>query len=115
MCAESQPARNERAFVHLAYMDESGTDGHSPTVMVGALIIPAGQFGRMSMMHSMAIEQILPLEKIDEFNEFHASELYNGVGVFEGIEKEKRFTAIQVLLSAVRFENLSFVYAAADR
>jgi len=64
--------------VHLAYLDESGTDGHSPIVMFGALIVPVGRFGYLSALHSTAIQQILPLERIDEFKEFHASELYKG-------------------------------------
>jgi len=103
------------AFVHLAYIDESGTDGHSPIVMCGALIVPTGTFGRLEIMHSNAIGQILPNDRFDEFTEFHASELYHGKGVFEDVGEDKRYTAIQVLLSAVRLDRLPFIYAAVDR
>lgn len=103
------------AFVNLAYLDESGTDGHSPIVMFGALVFPVGAFGRMELMHSTAIQQILPVDKIDEFKEFHAHDLYIGAGPFEGIDEVKRFTAIQVLLTAVKMEGLPYIYAAADR
>jgi hypothetical protein len=67
------------------------------------------------MLHSTAIQQILPIERIDNFKEFHASELYLGTGLFDGIDEPKRFTAIQVLLTAVKVQNLHYIYAAADR
>jgi len=101
--------------VHLAYFDECGTDGHSPVAMFGALIFPVGSFGPVAALHSAAIQQILPIEKIDEFKEFHASELYKGEGPFAGIDETKRFTAIHVLLTAVQHSKLPYVYAAADR
>jgi hypothetical protein len=105
----------ERAFVHLAYLDETGTSGHSSVAMFGALIVPAGKFGYISSLHETAIQQILPTERATEFKEFHACHLYKGTEVFAGIEETKRFTAIQVLLQAVGSENLPFVYAAVDR
>jgi hypothetical protein len=101
--------------VHLAYLDETGTDGHSPVAMFGALIVPVGRFGHLSGLHSTAIQQILPIDRIDEFREFHACELYKGTNAFEGIEQKKRFTAIQVLLAAVKMEKLPYIYAAVDR
>jgi len=101
--------------VHLAYLDESGTDGHSPVVMFGALIVPTGRFGGLEALHSTAIQQILPLEKIEEFKEFHAHDLYRGEGPFLGIDETKRFTAIEVLLTAVKIDKLPYVYAAVDR
>ena len=114
MCHNST-LRKREVFVHLAYLDETGTDGHSPIVMFGALIVPVGRFGHLSAMHATAIQQILPTDRIDEFKEFHAYELYKGTGAFEGIDQRKRFTAIQVLLGAVKMEKLPFVYAAIDR
>lgn len=101
--------------MHLAYLDETGTDGHSPVAMYGALVVPVGKFGHLSALHSAAIQQIIPLDRMEEFSEFHACELYRGTGVFEGIDDTKRFTAIKVLLGAMRMENLRFIYAAADR
>ena len=57
----------------------------------------------------------MPLERMDDFREFHASELYLGAGAFEGIEEKKRFDAIRVLLHSVKHENLHYIYSAADR
>jgi hypothetical protein len=101
--------------VNLAYLDEAGTDGHSPVVMFGALVFPVGMFGRVEMLYSTAIQQVLPLEKIDQFKEFHAYDLYAGTGPFEGIDEANRFTAIQVLLTAVKIEKLPYIYSAVDR
>ena len=101
--------------MHLAYLDETGTDGHSPIVMFGALVVPVGRFGQLSALHSAAIQQILPVDKIEEFKEFHAYELYEGKGAFAGVEQAKRFNAINVLLTAVRVDGLPFIYAAADK
>jgi len=101
--------------VHLAYLDESGTDGRSPIVMFGALIVPVGRFGHLSGLYSAAIEQIIPADKVGEFKEFHACELYKGKSAFELVDEIKRFNAIRVLLSAVKMDHLTFIYAAADR
>jgi hypothetical protein len=103
------PAEIWKAFVHLAYLDESGTDEHSPVVMFGALVVPVGRFGYLAALHSAAIQQILPIERIEEFKEFHAFDLYNGKGPFEGINEAKRFTAIQVLLTAVQVDKLPYI------
>ena len=50
--------------MHLAYLDETGTDGYSPIVMYGALIVPVGKFGYLSGLHSAAIQQIIPIDRI---------------------------------------------------
>jgi hypothetical protein len=101
--------------MHLAYFDETGTDGHSSVAMFGALIVPTGTFGAASVMHHNTIRQILPADNLDVFQEFHASALYHGKKPFEGIDEPKRFLAILTLLAAVRSENMPFIYAAVDR
>jgi Protein of unknown function (DUF3800) len=102
--------------VHLAYLDDAGTDKHSPIVMCGAVIIFPDMFGHVENLHSAAIQQIIPVDQIeDKFQEFHAAELYNGEGPFEGIDESKRFDAIRVLLMAVQMEKLPYIYAAVDR
>lgn len=112
---KSQSA-NERVFVHLAYLDDAGTDKHSPIAMFGAVMVLADKFGSMELLHSTAIQQLFPVEEIeDKFKEFHASELYEGAGPFEGIEEEKRHNAIRVLLGGMQMEGLSYIYAAIDR
>lgn len=101
--------------MHLAYFDETGTDGHSPVAMFGALIVPTGKFGRLSALHDTAIQQVIPYDRRNQFDEFHASELYKGGGIFKEIDEERRFTAIRVLLGTLRMEDLTFVYSAIDR
>jgi len=51
--------------VHLAFLDETGTDGHSPIVMFGAVVITPGAFGWVERLHSTAIQQVFPLEEIE--------------------------------------------------
>jgi hypothetical protein len=101
--------------VHLAYLDDAGTDEHSPIAMFGAVIIYPDKFGYVENLHSAAIQQIVPLDRAADFKEFHAAELYYGEGVFKDIEKSKRFLAIQVLLESMRSEKLPYIYAAVDR
>ncbi len=102
--------------MHLAFLDETGTDGHSPIVMFGAVVIAPGAFGWVERLHSTAIQQVFPLEEIEtKFKEFHASELYLGLGAFEGIEQKKRFDAMRLLLMAMEHQKLPYIYAAVDR
>lgn len=119
MCSNVSVSGSHRilkdGIVHLAYFDEAGTDGHCPFVIVGAVVFPSGSFGWVERYHNIAIEQIVPANKIDKFQEFHASELYLGKGAFEGIEEEKRFNAIRVLLTAMKLQQLPYIYAAVDR
>jgi len=66
-------------------------------------------------MHSIAIEQLFPIDEIEErFREFHAYELFKGEGAFKGIPQDKRFNAIRVLLMAVHDHKLPFIYGAVD-
>jgi Protein of unknown function (DUF3800) len=99
--------------VHLAYLDDSQQQG--ALAMFGAVVIPHGAFGWAERMHSVAVEQLFPADEIEEkFQEFHAYELFKGEGAFKGIDKEKRFSAITVLLMALRHYHLPFIYAAVD-
>jgi len=103
-------------FVHLAYMDDSGSHKGSNIVMFGAVIVYPDTFGQVEIFHSNAVQQIFAVNEIEEkFKEFHASELFHGEGAFADIEKERRFSAIRVLLSAIKMENLPYIYAAVDR
>ena len=82
--------------MHLAYLDESTTSCR--IAIFGAVIVPQGKWGWTERLHGIAIEQLFPVSEIEEkFNEFHASELFNGVGAFKEIDESKRFSAIQVL------------------
>jgi hypothetical protein len=97
--------------VHLAYLDDSEQAG--AIAIYGALVIPHGEFGWAERMHSIAIQQLFPVEEIEErFQEFHAYELFRGDGAFKGMPQEKRFDAIRILLMLVRDHKLPFIYGA---
>jgi hypothetical protein len=59
-------------------------------------------------------EVLLSAEKLKEFSEFHACEIYGGYGIFEGIEQRKRFAAIQTLLSILDHSKLPVIYGVVD-
>lgn len=99
--------------MHLAYLDDSQLQGS--IAIFGAIVIPHGVFGWAERLHSIAVQQLFPVDEIEEkFQEFHAHELFKGEGAFKGIDKAKRFDAIRILLMAVRDQRLPFIYAAVD-
>lgn len=98
--------------MHLAYIDDSQFE--TSLAMFGAVVMPHGSFGFAERMHSVAIEQILDIDKVRDFEEFHARDLYLGEGAFKGIQEEKRYDAITVLLQAMGSYQLPFVFAALD-
>ncbi len=103
-------------FVYLAYIDDAGTDEHSPVVMCGAVIVFPEAFGHLENLHGTAITQMIAINEIeDKFKEFKASELYNGTGPFAGIDEKQRFQAIRVLLTALNMKKFPYIYAAIDR
>jgi Protein of unknown function (DUF3800) len=100
--------------VHIAYLDDSKQP--NALAMFGAVVIPHGTgFGYAEQIHSVAIQQLFRPEDVeDKFKEFHAWDLFHGEGAFKGFEKEKRYNAIRVLLSAMVHSKLPFIYAAVD-
>src|SRR5437016_4663759 len=88
-----------KAFMHLAYIDDSGSDRDNPIVVVGAAIIEDMWFQNIEAMHATTIELLnLPPEKLETFNEFHAVDLYHGHRAFFEIPDKLRFGAITKLL-----------------
>jgi Protein of unknown function (DUF3800) len=100
-------------YMHLAYLDDSGTDGQSGITLCGAVIVDPQYFMGLENLHGAAV-QLLPKEAVDNFQEFKASELFSGQGPFKPVEKEKRFEAIRVLLTALKVEELPYIYFAVD-
>ena len=99
--------------MHLAYLDESFKQGK--IAIVGAVVVPSGNWGWAERLHGIAIEQLFQIEEFEEkFKEFHAWELFNGEGSFKGISEHKRFSAIEVLLMSLRHHQLPFIYGAVD-
>jgi Protein of unknown function (DUF3800) len=101
--------------MHLAYLDDSDTKGKNLKLQVVAgVLIEDKNFKTIEISMRKIRADLIPPEKIGEFKEFHACELYGGHGVFETIAQEKRFEAISRLLNLLRFEDLSVVYGAVD-
>jgi hypothetical protein len=60
------------------------------------------------------IEQTIPKDRLEQFEEFHACELYGGYGLFENIDQEARHRAIKRLLKIVYDYKLPVIYGAVD-
>ena len=102
--------------MHLAYLDDSGTrDKKSPFQVVTAVIVEDKRFAEMEFIHGAAVEAIVPKEKLDVFEEFHAWELYGGYGVFEGVPQPLRFNVIKALLEVLTLSKIPIVYGAVDK
>jgi hypothetical protein len=105
----------EQTFVYLAYLDDSDTkDKAAKWQVMVADMIPDYLFGVSELMLSFVIQNVIPEEKMDDFEEFHASELFGGYGVFQGIDQQKRHLAIESLLDVIITANMHIAYGAVD-
>jgi hypothetical protein len=77
---------------------------------LAAVLISDTEFFDIERDMGATVEQLLPEDRIETFEEFHAFELYGGYGIFEGIDQDARFDAIKRLLSMVHQHRLSVVY-----
>lgn len=108
-------AATGRTFVYLAYLDDSDTkDKAAKWQVMAAVMIPDYVFSVSELMLSFVIQDLIPEEEIDDFEEFHASELFGGYGVFEGIDHQKRFAAIESLLTVINTAQMHIAYGAVD-
>jgi hypothetical protein len=107
-------ACSQRSFVYLAYLDDSDTRSKNGEwqVLCGVVVRDV-DFTTCELLSSIVIETLMPKEKIAEFEEFHACELYGGYGIFEGIAQDKRFAAINRMLSMLDMP-LHVVYGAVN-
>jgi hypothetical protein len=104
-----------KVFVHLAYIDDSDSRQKACEWQVmSAVLIEDKSFKLAEMGISGIAEDLLPEERKERFEEFHASELYGGYGVFEGIDQGARFEAIRRLLGLFRIFDLSVIYGAVN-
>jgi len=111
---------NEVTFVHLAYLDDTGTrDKKAEFQVMAALIVKDTKFRHLEIrsgaIAGMEVQTIIPPEKWDQFEEFHAWELYGGFGTFEGVDQEKRFKVIDLLLKGIKQVDASIVYGAVNK
>src|ERR1017187_7553103 len=85
-------------FVHLAYIDDSDSKQKACDWQVmSAVLIEDRSFKLLEMGLSGIAESLIPEDKRERFEEFHACELFGGYGIFEGIEQSQRFDAIERL------------------
>lgn len=101
--------------MYLAYMDDSDTkDKAAKWQVMAAVMIPDYLFNVSELMLSLVIQNLIPEEKMDDFEEFHASELFGGYGVFQGIDQQKRHQAIEMLLDVILTAQMHIAYGAVD-
>lgn len=99
--------------MYLTYIDDSDTRAKQQQWQVlGAVLIPDQRFLELEVIHSHVVRELLGEEKYDNFAEFHACELYGGYGIFEGIDQDKRFSAIETMLGALPARMAKVAYGA---
>jgi hypothetical protein len=112
-------SRARRTFAHLTYLDNSGTHKTNPVLVAGAVVIPDESFLSIESEVGSVVEQIVPPDLLDEFEEFHAYQLYlakeNDGGVFVHINETTRYRAIRRLLSILDKFKLPFIYSAVHK
>ena len=97
--------------MYLAYLDDSE---QREWQVIGAVLIPAELFFTAEMISAMTIEDSMPPDRLKGFQEFHATELYSGEGIFEGIDQNVRFAAISSLLLAIHSCGAKVAYGSLD-
>jgi hypothetical protein len=101
--------------VYLTYIDDSDTKDKSEKWQVmAAVMIPDSAFTISEFMASFVIDRLIPSEKLDKFEEFHASELFGGYGVFEDIDQNIRLSAIESLLQMINTFSIPIAYGAVN-
>lgn len=104
-----------RNFVHLAYLDDSDTKSKTCKWQVMSGVVLEDRNFKLVERGMYNIQQkLVPVEKLDSFEEFHACELYGGYGVFADIDQGTRFEAITRLLQLIEIGDISVVYGAVD-
>jgi hypothetical protein len=115
MCG-MMPCGVRRTLVHLAYLDDSDTrqKRHKWQVMAG-VVMEDRSFKLAEIGMSVAQDHLgLSPEQLENFQEFHACELYGGYGFFEKVEQERRFDALSGLLAIIKMLDLGIVYGAVN-
>jgi hypothetical protein len=106
-----------RIFVYLGYVDDSGSDAKCNFQVVAAVLIPDVDFSTLEIGIGLVLPELFDAEHPlpESFEEFHATELFCGRGVFQGIPQEKRFDAIRFILETVANQKLPIMYGAVNR
>ena len=117
--ADSAPRETIRSrgqtFVYLAYLDDSDTkDKAEKWQVMACVMIPDTLLSISETWASLVIESLIPENQVDKFEEFHASELFGGYGIFEPIEQRRRHEALEGLLHLIPTFDISIAYGAVD-
>ena len=79
-----------------------------------AVIIEGWEFRDIELAVGVMVERLLPEDRWEKVEEFHAYELFGGYGVFEGIGQEERLGVVSALLSILMAHKVTLVYGAVD-
>jgi hypothetical protein len=101
----------------LGYTDDSGRfDKKQSTYRILSTVLMRDRlFSPIEHVIGNLFPEFLPEEKWESFEEFHAWELFGGgYGIFDGIDQQRRFAAIESLLTIIPDYKLPIVYGAVD-
>jgi len=101
--------------VYLAYTDDSGTRDRAAFQVVSSLIVKDTQIRYLEALAGVLAYDLLPEDRREQFEEFHAWALYEGCEIFDGINQTNRFDAIKILLQTIESEKIPIVYGAVDK
>ncbi|HEV2493614.1 MAG TPA: DUF3800 domain-containing protein [Terriglobia bacterium] len=106
----------EAIFVFLGYLDDSGRfDKKVQTYQVlSGVLVHDKVFRDIETAVGVCVENVIPVDRQENFEEFHAYEIYGGYGIFDGIEQELRFEAITTLLTLIADWNMPVIYGAVN-
>jgi hypothetical protein len=97
--------------MYLVYLDDGGKDA---VKVFGGIVVPDSSFSLLETASAVIVANLLPAERRETFDEFHASDLFNGTGVFQGLLEERRHGALRELLQLRNHLHITYVYSAVD-
>jgi hypothetical protein len=97
--------------VFLTYLDDGGK---GPVKVFGGVVVPDDRFSVLETMSAFIARELIPPERLERFEEFHASDLFLGVKPFDGIPEEKRYGALRELIQLRNHWGIAYVYSAVD-
>jgi hypothetical protein len=97
--------------VFLAYLDDGGKDG---VKIFGGIVLHEHNFKPLELFSAFAAMRLLSPEREFQFEEFHASDLYNGSPPFDVIDEQTRHNALLDLVTVPNSLGLTYVYSAVD-
>jgi hypothetical protein len=102
--------------VYIAFVDDSGSDSRSAYQVAGAVYGKVKDFAAFEVnLAAFVIENLIPENQLEFFEEFKASDLYTGNNAFKDISEERRHGAIKEFLTQVADCNLSVAYGAVPK